>query len=80
MSKLKIKPEHYELLKKVFEAGKALVPSKEAYREAGMSDKRWRWDAMWAGKKVAGELPWGELYKYLNDDHIDSALRQIAEV
>ena len=38
-----------------------------------MSEMRFRWDALWArGFRIPGE--W---YKYLNDKHIDTALRKI---
>ena len=46
-----------------------------AYVAAGLSDKRYHWDLTYA----AGLTPWicSTLYPYLNDDHIDTALRRI---
>lgn len=38
------------------------------------TDKRNRWDAMWSVQKLFGTL-YDEIYKYANDDHIDSFLR-----
>lgn len=38
-------------------------------------DMRYRWDLMYAGNLSAWVT--GTLYKYLNDDHIDTALRSI---
>lgn len=43
-------------------------------RYAGLSDKRYRWDLLWAAKQ--SELV-GQIYKYANDDHIDTVLRRI---
>ena len=45
------------------------------YKDKGLSQKRLRWDAMHS----AGLLSFvcDELYPYLNDNHIDTALRSI---
>ena len=37
-------------------------------------DKRYRWDLFYAAA-----LPIQELYAYLNDDHIDTALRKLVK-
>lgn len=42
------------------------------YREQGLSDKRYRWDLLWASK-----FNFGAMYDYCNDTHIDTALRKI---
>lgn len=44
---------------------------------AGMSDERYRWDLF----RHAGLIPWccSELYQYLNDEHIDTALRSLVK-
>ena len=50
----------------------------EEYREANMSHKRFRWDLLRAVKLYPGSesQPTGwNVYDYLNDSHIDSALR-----
>lgn len=51
------------------------------YRDNGLSDKRFRWDCLWAAKIIIGD---GvgingdlDLYAYLDDRHIDTALRHI---
>ncbi len=84
---MKIKPEHYAVLetavKQVLEANPQVTL--EAYSQAGLSPMRFRWDALWAARKRSGItigttlgspgcLP---LYDYLNDEHIDTALRKI---
>jgi hypothetical protein len=47
------------------------------YAAAGHSDKRYRWDLF----RHAGLIGWccDELYSYLNDEHIDTALRSIVK-
>lgn len=48
---------------------------RKAYKDAGLTDKRYRWDLSYR----AGLTPWfcSEVYGYANDDHIDTALRSI---
>jgi hypothetical protein len=45
---------------------------RENYVSQGLSDMRYRWDLLWASKFNARKF-----YDYLNDDHIDTALRKI---
>lgn len=47
----------------------------QGYKDAGLSDKRYRWDLV----RYAGLMPYicDVLYKYLNDTHIDTALKNI---
>lgn len=47
------------------------------YAAAGLSDKRYRWDLF----HHAGLTSWccEVLYTYLNDDHIDSALKSLVK-
>lgn len=78
---MKIKPEHYAKLEKGVRAAVEQHPhSREAYQKAGMSEKRYRWDLLYASQidGVSGNL-WicDALYPYANDDHIDTALRRI---
>ncbi len=79
---LKMKPEHLATLAAAIKACQEQNPdiTQETYAAVGLSSVRYRWDIMWASR-VDG-LPisrWvsAELYSYLNDTHIDSALRQI---
>lgn len=77
---MKIKPEHLEVLRnKVAPFNTDFYRSR--YKAAGLSDKRFRWDCLWASKikigdgvGIKGDL---DLYAYMNDDHIDTALRSI---
>lgn len=83
MSTLKIKPEDYAVLRdamvKVMQENPA---ARENYRVAGLTEKRYRWDVLHQtrlkvfgdGAGTQGDL---NLYAYLNDDHIDSALKKI---
>ena len=56
------------------------VETEEVYREAGMSDKRYRWDAFWSACRHTPSLNdvVREIYQYANDDHIDTVLRMLA--
>jgi len=76
---MKIKPQHFKELKAAIEP----LHNKERweiYQAQGLSAKRYRWDLLYASKLKIGDgkgcsgLP---LYAYMNDDHIDTALRAI---
>ena len=81
---MKIKNEHYEVLETACK--KVLDKSPNAwneYKNKGLSEKRFRWDVLWATKLkigdsigMPGDLP---LYDYMNDEHIDTALRKIVQ-
>ena len=68
---MKIKPDDYG---KMLDAVRSVHASNalDAYRSAGLTDKRYLWDAL----RVSGYDVCG-LYTYLNDTHIDTALRSI---
>lgn len=78
---MKIKPEHLAILRG---AVTAVVNSPTAegcearYKAGNFTPKRLRWDLLWAARLPIGDgagmsgLP---LYAYMNDDHIDTALR-----
>lgn len=83
MSTLKIKPEDYAVIRDAMVKIMQENPhAAENYKASGLSEKRYRWDVLhqtrikfWGdGVGVKGDL---NLYAYLNDDHIDSALRKI---
>lgn len=77
---MKIKTEHYNYL---LEAIKPLVPKAQAHKEYLIKlnkpemdqKKRLRWDLLYA--TVLSSWICDNLYKYLNDDHIDTALKNI---
>ncbi len=77
---MKVKPEHIEALRA---ATKLFMNSdtETVYREAGLSDKRYRWDAFWSACKHTPSLNdvIREIYQYANDDHIDTVLRMLVK-
>ena len=76
---MKMTKEHYaeicEALDKLNEEY-SLKDAEAKYMEAGLTPKRFRWDAMYAISRKAGPVRFDPLYEYLNDDHIDTALRK----
>lgn len=73
---MRMRPEHIAHIKA------AIAPHntdfhRSRYAAAGLSDQRYRWDLF----NHAGLMPWccAELYPYLNDDHIDTALRSLVK-
>lgn len=71
---MKIKPEHYEHIKNAVAENMIKIPFSK-YKEQGLSGERYRWDLFWASG--LSKFLCGTLYKYLNDDHVDTALRRI---
>jgi len=79
---MKIKPEDFAVLKAAVEKVVADRPGLDrVYKESGMTHMRYRWDSLYRtklkigdGVGVQGDL---NLYAYMNDDHIDTALRAI---
>lgn len=77
---MKIKPEHYQILK---EKLSSLLPQLAAdhYRRLKLDPKvkdineRFRWDCLWAAKVPHETM--SEIYKYANDEHIDTVLKKI---
>ena len=71
---MKMTPENFKHL------SGALIPYdvphiRSVYKANGLSIKRYQWDLV----RKAGVMPWlcDVLYKYLNDDHIQTALNKI---
>lgn len=78
MAKLKMTDVHYEVLKSDFEALSKkmdLLHIKARYEQAGHTPLRFHWDMFWYLKNSAWVCR--ELYPYLTDDHIDSAIVKI---
>ena len=79
---MKIKPEHYETLKN---AMAAIDPAKVAAHRQALAndprvkdlDKRLRWDCMYAAK--VNTFVCDVLYNYMDDSHLDSALKAIVK-
>ena len=82
MSNLKIKPEHFQYIKDKI-AEQDTQARREQYRSRNFKnadkvkdlDKRYRWDLFCYAVPV--KFVCDVLYKYLDDNHLDSALRQI---
>lgn len=84
-----MKKEHYQILKQAFinyieKHGTACIQDYKQYllTEGKAKDihKRLRWDVLYATKikiSSARNTPDLPLYDYLNDNHIDTALKQI---
>jgi hypothetical protein len=73
---MKMKPADYELLEKEITAFLEKHPTlQEEYMQRGLSEKRFRWDILY--KLSLSPYICTNLYGYLNDEHIDSALRKI---
>ena len=76
---MKIKRQDYNMMKEMIlshNTPERIREMQEEYKKAGASDVRFRWD-LW--NRVVGSLHLvcSVLYEYLNDDHIDSALKHI---
>lgn len=71
---MKMRPEHFAEIKAVI-APLDTPERRESSVKRGISDMSYRWGLTYA----AGLTPWicDNLYPYLNDDHIDTALRRI---
>lgn len=71
---MKMKPEHFAILQDAV-AKLDTADKRKAYAARGLSARRYRWDLLYAsGVLEAMSQP---LYLYLNDSHIDTALRKI---
>ena len=71
---MKITPKDYQYLKNAISKVYNSEQSKEK-RKLGLSEVRIRWDYLWIAKE--GTFVCNVLYKYLNDNHIDTALKNI---
>jgi hypothetical protein len=71
---MKIKPEHLAHMSQALERWNTDF-HRSRYVAAGLSTKRFQWDAL----EAAGLTPWlcSTVYEYANDDHIQTALNRI---
>lgn len=78
---MKMKLEHYYYLKNAMAINAQYIPQYKAHiaaeGKAKDPEKRLRWDLAY----LSGLTPWicENLYPYLNDQHIDTALRSIVK-
>ena len=72
---MKITPKDYAILER------AIRPMMPLVNSTGVTSMRWRWDCLYRSGITIGDGigTHGEvnLYAYMNDDHIDTALRHI---
>ena len=73
---MKIQAAHFAHIQTVVSTLDTAELRKE-YREAGLSDKRYRWDLTY--KANLTQYICDTLYPYLNDTHIDTALRSMVK-
>ena len=80
---MKIKPEHYNALKKAITPNRDKIKSHREFiikeGKAKDVDKRLRWDFMWAIPRQVRTPIIDEVYKYANDDHLDTVLKRIIQ-
>ena len=74
---MKMKLRDYELMSRAIdrmlhERGVRFIDVQTHYRDAGLSDERFRWDLFHASK--ASDIV--DFYVYLSDNHIDTGLRR----
>lgn len=75
---MKIEQAHFDRLQDAVQTALKTFPyTLDEYLKAGNSAKRYRWDVLWHAQQT--RFVCNTLYKYLNDDHIDTALRKIFE-
>lgn len=82
MHRLKIKPEHFRQLKELLEPHDT-PQRREAYRAGDFprADRvkdlnvRYRWDLLYSVPYVLRCTLFEQMYEYLEDSHIDSAMR-----
>ena len=74
---MKIQAEHYERMRDAMRkrVGGKLAELRKPYDDAGLSAERFRWD-LWSATRLCRHLS-NKLYEYLDDSHIDTALRCI---
>lgn len=73
---MKIKPDHLEYMRSEMMKVSTIAPL-QTYLNAGLTEKRWRWD--WCYKANLSKWICDNLYSYMDDTHIDTALKQITK-
>lgn len=75
---MKMKPAHQERLTRLVQ--RHYTPQlRQAYKDKGLSDKRFRWDMLWRVPQAERQSFFDAVYKYCNDEHIDSVLKMIVK-
>ena len=71
---MKITTAHIQHIKQAI-APIDLPELRDAYKAAGRSDKRYRWDLLYRAK--LSQWLSDNIYPYANDEHIDTVMRQL---
>ena len=79
---MKIKPEDFKTLKEAMDETINKYPkAMDDYKSKGLSKKRFAWDVLHCseitGYNSSTQFVCDRLYKYLNDNHIDTAVLRI---
>ena len=76
---MKIKPEHYNVLKSIISAfDREQVLAYKSLKLGKDPEKRFRWDLFYCARRSGTEkFMIEDIYKYANDTHLDTALRAI---
>ena len=77
---MKMQPEHYAQLDQAVQRVQSENPSAtiQSYLARGLTAMRFRWDLLYATTRLGYfSFDGCALYSYLNDTHIDTALRRI---
>jgi len=73
---MKMKPNHYDELEKRIKE-QMREKELEKYKDLGLSEKRYRWDMLYRCPRKFWVSFFATVYPYLDDTHIDTALRKI---
>ncbi len=78
---MKMTAEHFATLKEACHKVLTENPNaQDTYHQHGLTPKRFRWDVLYAAKindESSSRWICDNLYSYLNDTHIDTALKTI---
>lgn len=74
---MKMKQEHYDELKDSLLPAAAQLKTRAEYNDKGLSDTRYVWDVLWNSRFGNDWDKMHMLHEYLNDNHIETALRSI---
>jgi len=81
---MKMKTEHFNQLAEMIEENNKkydliIEDWIEHMKINNWSEKRMRWDMLWSVARDKRQAWFDCVYQYINDDHIDTALRKIVQ-
>jgi hypothetical protein len=77
---MKITTEHYDILRSAIMQAQQDYHTLEEYQAHNLTAKRWRYDLLWRAIRyqlLPDHFVTDTLYRYVDDSHIDTALRKI---